>query len=50
MRDGTTVAIEAALAMHPAKLQLGTAGTPAGRPIAICFVDERTIENQQNLR
>jgi hypothetical protein len=36
--------------MHPAKLQLRDGWHPGRTPIAIRFVDERTIENQQNLR
>jgi hypothetical protein len=50
-RDVYRVAIDEALKRcTPLHFSEGMAGAVAGRPIAIRFVDDRTIENQQNLR
>jgi hypothetical protein len=50
-RDVYRVAIDAALKRCiPLHLSAGMAGAVAGRPIAIRFVDEQTVDNQPNLR
>ena len=46
MRDIYRIAIDAALKRcTPLHFSMGMAGAVAGRPIAIRFVDERTIDN-----
>jgi hypothetical protein len=51
MRDVYRVAIDAALKRCiPLHFSAGMAGAVAGRPTAIRFVDDRTIEHQQNPR
>jgi hypothetical protein len=46
MRDRYRIAVDAALKRcTPLHLSMGMAGAVAGRPIAVRFVDERTIDN-----
>ena len=51
MRDVYRIAIDAALKRcTPLRFSMGMAGAVAGRPIAIRFVDERTIDSQPNCK
>jgi hypothetical protein len=46
-REAIDEALKRCIPLH---FSAGMAGAVAGRPIAIRFVDDRTIDNQQNLR